>query len=281
MTDTPGHEARLFPDMWAFEALYAQPPQLDGETLRAALAKRLGTVDLISAAADSDTIMLALRDYAVDYGDKKEVPSEIAIFRAEQPCDTNDYLDALQQTWDWPEKEAALAQCRHCVLVSEFMGRGLDTEDRLEILQAVMHVMIENGGVTAISQSNAVCLINPQRYVQTHADGYIYYGVLNVRFFNISNHPGDMLMDTLGAAAFGVPDVQLHFKALEPAQVTPFLFNTGVYLIQNGDAIQDGHTLTGVDGRSKWPCQHEEALIGPERLVLDVNPGAGFAAGQR
>ena len=261
---------RMAPDMWAFEALYAQPPQLDGETLRAALAERLGDVELVSSG---DTILLALRDYTVDYIDKKGVPSEIAIIRADQPLDAAEYASALEQTWDWPEKEAALAQCQHCVLVSEFMGRGLDTEERLEILQAVMHVLIANGGITAISQTNAGCLLDPQRYLQAHADGFIYYGVLNVRFFNISNRPGEMLMDSLGGTAFGVPDVQLHFEALDPAEVSRFLFNTGVYLVQHGDVIQDGHTLTSMDGQSKWPCQHEDALAAPERVVVEVRAG--------
>ena len=277
--NTPDAPApRMAPDMWSFEALYANAPQLDGETLRAALAQRLGGVDLIS---DGDTILLALRDYTVDYSDKKGVPAEIAILRTDQPFDANAYVDALEQTWNWPGKEAAIAQCRHCVLVSEFMGRGLGTEDRLEILQAVMHVMIENGGVTAISQTNAGCFINPQRYLQMHADSYLYYGVLNVRLFNISNDPGAYLMDTLGAAAFGVPDVQCHFKGLAPSQMAQFLFNTGVYLVQNGDVIEDGHTLTSIDGQSQWVCRHEESMIDKERLVLDVNLGPGFAAGQR
>ena len=269
---------RMAPDMWAFEALYAQPPQLQGETLRAALAERLGDVELVS---DGDTILLALRDYTVDYSDRKGVPSEIAIIRAAQPLNAAEYASALEQTWDWPEKEAALAQCQHCVLVSEFMGRGLETEERLEILQAVMHVLIENGGVTAISQSNAACLINPARYIEAHAEGFIYYGVLNVRFFNISNRPGEMLMDTLGGAAFGVPDVQCHFRAIDPAEMSAYLYNTAVYLLQHGDVIADGHTLPSIDEHSQWPCQHEDALIAPERVVVDVNPGAGFAAGNR
>ena len=276
--DAPDTAPRMAPDMWSFEALYANPPQLHGETLRAALAERLGEVDLIS---DGDTILLALRDYTVDYSDKKGVPAEIAILRADQPLDANEYVDALEQTWDWPGKEAAIAQCRHCVLVSEFMGRGLEVEDRLEILQAIMHVMIDNGGITAISQTNAGCLINPAQYVQNHAEGYVYYGVLNVRFYNISNRPGEMLMDTLGLVAWGVPDVQCHFHTLNPNEVMRYLFNTAVYLIQNGDVIEDGHTMKGIDGQSKWPCQHEEAMKGPERLVLDVNPGPAYAAGKR
>ncbi|MEG0974098.1 MAG: DUF4261 domain-containing protein [Comamonas sp.] len=271
-------EIHLAPDMWSFEALYATQPVLDGEVIRAALAERLGDVELLM---EGDVILLALHDYTVDYGDKKDVPSEIAIMLANQPCNPSEYTEALTQTWDWPEKEAALAQCQHSVLVSEFMGRGLETEERLEVIQAVMHVMIENGGITAISQTNAGCLIKPERYISMHAEGSVYYGVLNVRFFNISNHPGEMLMDSLGLATFGLPDVQCHFKALNPPEVSRFLFNTAAYLIQNGDVIQDGHTLPSIDGQGKWPCQHEEALIPPERMVLDVNPGLGLAAGNR
>jgi len=259
----------MAPDMWAFEALYAQPAMLDGETLRAALAERLGAVDLV---ADGDTILLALRDYCVDYSDKKGVPSEIAIIRAGEPMDPTDYASALEQTWDWPEKESALAQCQHCVLVSEFMGRGLSVPERLEILQAVMHVLIENGGVTAISQTNAGCLLNPQRYLQAHAEGFVYYGVVNVRFFNISNRPGEMLMDSLGGATFGVPDVQLLFSELDPAEVSRFVFNTSVYLVEHGDVIADGHTVAGIDGHSKWACKHLDALVEPERLVVDIDP---------
>lgn len=277
-TDTEQSEPRMAPEMWSFEALYAQPPQLDGEHLRAALAERLGAVDLLM---DGETILLSLGDYTVDYADKKGMPSQIAIMRSDKACSPGDYAEALQQTWDWPEKESALAQCRHRVLVSEFMGRGLKTEYRLEILQAVMHVLIENGGVTAISQSNADCLINPARYIEAHAEGFIFYGVLNVRFFNIGNRPGEMLMDTMGASVFGVPDMQCHFRQLDPDEVSPFLFNAGAYLVQNGDVIEDGHTLTSIDGRSKWPCQHEDALMRPKRPVVDVNPGAGLAAGNR
>ena len=282
MTDEQNETTpRWQPDMWQFEALYAAPPQLDGETLRAALEEHLGEVHLISKGADSKTLMFALHDYCVDYSDKQSVPSQIAILRADTPFDPSEYDDAIQQTWDWPEKQEAIAQSKHCILVTEVMGRGLEVEDRLEILQAVMHVIIENGGVTAISQSNARCLLNPQTYIQHHADGYVYYGVINVRFFNISNHEGDMLMDSVGGSVFGVPDVQCHFRGLDPSDISRFVFNSAVYLIQNGDVIEDGHTLAGIEQGSKWRCQHEDALVAPERVVLDANPGAPYAAGNR
>ncbi|MFR4217024.1 MAG: hypothetical protein ACLT16_04975 [[Clostridium] innocuum] len=38
-----------------------------------------------------------------------------------------------------------------------------------------------------------------------------------------------------------------------------------------------------MDGRTaqeRWRCQHEDALILPKRVVIDVNPGE-FASGKR
>ena len=173
MTDEQNETTpRWQPDMWQFEALYAAPPQLDGETLRAALEEHLGEVHLISKGTDSKTLMFALHDYCVDYSDKQSVPSQIAILRADTPFDPSEFDDAIQQTWDWPEKQEAIAQSRHCILVTEFMGRGLEVEDRLEILQAVMHVIIENGGVSAVSQSNARCRRRPPPSLPPPADNY-------------------------------------------------------------------------------------------------------------
>ena len=62
----------------------------------------------------------------------------------------------------------------------------------------------------------------------------------------------------------------MHFTTLDPAQVSAYLYNTAVYLIQNGDVIEDGHTLDSIDGQEKWPCQHEDALVGPEREVVEI-----------
>jgi len=59
------------------------------------------------------------------------------------------------------------------------------------------------------------------------------------------------------------------------------LFNTAIYLVEQGPVIESGHTIQGIEPGSKWICQQEDALIGPERTVLDLNPGPPFAAGDR
>ena len=61
----------------------------------------------------------------------------------------------------------------------------------------------------------------------------------------------------------------MHFTTLDPAQVSAYLYNTAVYLIQNGDVIEDGHTLDSFDGqenghacmRMRWWCRSGWMLI--------------------
>ena len=106
-------------------------------------------------------------------------------------------------------------------------------------------------------------------------------GTLNVRFFNIAETDGDMLMDTRGMAELDLPDLQCHFRGLDPNGLSRVLFNTAIYLVEQGPVIESGHTIQGIEPGSKWICQQEDALIGPERTVLDLNPGPPYAAGDR
>jgi hypothetical protein len=88
------------------------------------------------------------------------------------------------------------------------------------------------------------------------------------------------VVDTRGLAVFGLPDLQCHFHSLGMEQMFPFLCDLGVYLFENGDVIESGHTIPGLDG-TNWRCRHENSLVPPTRIVLDINPGPQYAAGNR
>ena len=118
-------------------------------------------------------------------------------------------------------------------------------------------------------------------YATVKRSSRFFAGSLNVRFYNISNSPGDMMMDTFGLAALGLPDLQCHFRGLEPGQVAALLSNTGYYVFEQGDVIEDGHTVEGLEPGSRWRCQHEDSLLPPARVVLDLDPGPPHAAGGR
>ena len=87
-------------------------------------------------------------------------------------------------------------------------------------------------------------------------------------------------MDTLGLHVLGLPDLQCHFTGLDPNGIARILHNTAAYIYEHGDVIDDGHTISGPDGEA-WRCQHEDTLVPPHRLVLDLDPGDPHAAGTR
>ena len=84
-------------------------------------------------------------------------------------------------------------------------------------------------------------------------------------------------MDTLGLSAFGVMDLQCHFKALKPEDVAGVLINYGYYVFENGNVIGDGHTIQGIDEDQKWQCRHKISLMEPRRKVVDFYPGEDYA----
>ncbi|HEY5525726.1 MAG TPA: DUF4261 domain-containing protein, partial [Clostridium sp.] len=107
------------------------------------------------------------------------------------------------------------------------------------------------------------------------------FGILNVRLFNIKGKKNEYIMDTLGLSAVGLCDLQCHFKNLNPDEVSNILYAYGYYIFDNPDALDDMETIEGISKNDKWKCQHEVALIAPERVVLDINPGKEFSSESR
>ncbi len=88
-------------------------------------------------------------------------------------------------------------------------------------------------------------------------------------------------MDTRGLEEIGLHDLQCHFRGLNPNEISRVLYNTGVYIFENGAVIESGQTVMGIEPDSRWKCQFEDSLLEPTRELLDINPGSPFAAGGR
>ncbi|MGI3782350.1 MAG: DUF4261 domain-containing protein, partial [Janthinobacterium lividum] len=106
-------------------------------------------------------------------------------------------------------------------------------------------------------------------------------GLVNVRLFAVSDDEDELVMDTRGLAPLGLPDLQMHFRDLEPSRLAALLYATAAYLLEAGDVIADGNTISGLEGDEHWRCEHEDALVPPVRTVLDIDPGDPYAAGRR
>jgi hypothetical protein len=169
------------------------------------------------------------------------------------------------------------------LIANDLMAAALDPKIRNKQFRGFIRAIQEVAPCKAMHWMNTELLVHPGQFVfrQDESDANPLYGSINVRFFNIQGSNGDLLMDTLGLAVLGLPDIQCHYRELQPTDVARVLYDVAYYLFQGGDVIKDGETVPGVLDHDKWRCQHEMALAGPERVVLDLNPSGQYAAGKR
>jgi len=210
------------------------------------------------------------------------LPAQTALLPKQGRADTGLYQKEIQQSWRCQNAQALLERSAHQILITELICMGLEPLVRVQLFHAVLQAAIELTAPIAIVCKHTQQVIDPDDYLEAcEQPPYLRPGALNVRFFTLTDTDGDMLMDTLGLHAVGLLDFQCHYRRLEPSQVADHLYGVAVYTVENGPVIENGHTIAGIDGDSKWRCQIENALVPPEREVIDINPGTPFAAGNR
>ncbi len=265
------------------QLLYQTPPSIDFARLTTKVEQYCGRTDPKTHPSSSANMAhyFAL-DAQVQFKEGR-VPSQLCLCRAETPIDPSRLERALQQTWDWTEARQVVASATHLLIANDLMAAPLEPRARNRQFRGFIRAIQETIPCTAMHWMNTQQIINPTRFVfqQDEEGAQPLYGSINVRFFNIQGTSGDCLMDTLGLAVLGLPDIQCHYRHLQPGDVARILYNVAYYVFEHGDLIKNGETVPGVLENDRWRCQHEMALVGPERVVLDLNPGDQHAAGKR
>jgi hypothetical protein len=264
------------------ELLFRTAPQPDYRRITARTQELLGG-DLHTPDPDGvDKAFLIFHlSHPIKYTDA-EVPSQTALLASDQPVLLEGYAEDIQQSWSCPHAGELISGARHSLLVTEMMTRLLSPQDRVRLFHGVLQAAIEATSPAALVFKHSQQVVDPKEYLEACSNTPIVRpGSLNVRFFNISNSPGDMIMDTRGLHETGLHDLQCHFRDLEPNAVSRVLYNTAVYIFENGANIESGHTVAGIEPASRWRCQFENSLLPPERELLDLNPGPSHAAGNR
>ena len=260
------------------ELLYEVLPSIDSDRLHAELQKRCGRVEELKSNGRSHHY--AFPDFQVSYREG-EVPAQVLLVYPDSGHPLSNLDDALQQSWDWPAAGDAVANCRVSLLLTDMMAGGLDPRQRLSLFHDTLEAMLLLAPCRAIHWVRSQQLVDPVAYLVARQSPTFHplQSALNLRFFRISNgQPDEAVMDTMGLAGLGLPDVQCHFTGLDPDAVARVLFNSAYYLFDQGDVIEDGHTIQGIQPEDRWRCQHEIALAAPKREVLDLNPGVPYAA---
>ncbi len=272
-----------FARTYGVELLFSTPPVLGKRAVLDALASRCPGVAPLDGDREGGLLAFVHPGHKIRLTDKW-MYAQTLVAEASGPPEVDKLERSLGQSWDFPQARARAERATSAVLVTDILSSWLEYRERLDLVQRAVLALVELTRPGAIHWHPSLHVVDPDAFVQASTESpaaLFLTGALNVRLFNIEGSEDELVMDTLGLAALGLPDVQCHFRGLEPNAVASLLYNTGLYLFDHGDVIEDGHTVEGLEPESRWRCQHETALVEPEREVVDVSPGAPFAAGNR
>lgn len=181
---------------------------------------------------------------------------------------------AVGHTRDWPDAADAIAEARAAVRLVE----DLPSEERLLPFLERVAAAAKKLPCVAVWWRPADRLVEPRALAAAARDRDPLRIAINVRLFHVEEGRRDeRVMDTVGLAELGLPDVQCHFHALDVAAVAALLDETARYLYNEGDVIADGDTVPGIDDEP-WGCRREVALVDPARDVIDLTPPPLHAA---
>ena len=262
------------------QLLYEKPPEVSVDEIRERLAAAMPQARLVANDEKKAALLVVHENHLIELQDGKKLPAQTAIVTSSS-IDPEVLSTAVAQTWGWEGAKGAVERARHQIVVTELMALGLEPQVRVALFFEVLKIVSQCLPPVAVHCHHAERIVDPATLSEASpdedADAFLAV-VLNVRLFRIEKAESEeTLMDTRGLATLGLPDLQIHFRDLEPGH----LYGMAVYIYTRGDCIEDGQTVQGLTADQAWKCQHEQSLAGPTRLVIDIDPGDPFAAGAR
>jgi hypothetical protein len=264
-TSTGAEPIPLLAELW-----YSEPPDLTDPQLLAALRSLFPDAEV---QQDSITIPHPGSN-PNDRGGS--APLVTVVMPATPLGQSGKQRPDVSQTWDWEGAEAAVARGTVGVIVTELLIAGWSAQDRVTAITRVLAELCRLTSPVVIHWAHSQRVSDPQTLVVDDLSG-----IVNVRFFTVAGDDDAMVLDTLGLHAFGLPDLQCHFRDREPGGIAGLLYATALYVFDSGDVIADGNTISGLDSGERYVCRREMSLLEPSRVVLDVDLGDPYAAGRR
>ncbi len=257
--------------------LYTGHPEVDIDAVVARAAQLTGQA--VETHASAQPLVLSHPGFMVPFAEG-EMPAQTMIAGLDRNEPVSDYADLVEQSWATENAADLVRGATSEVKVLELMTGPLDPQARMTVFHAVLRALTEITDPIALAFEHSQQVLSVEDALAEWTEApEARPGCVNVRYLNPKD--GTQLMDTRGLHEIGLPDLQCHFKALDPGPVAHLLTSLAHYLIENGPVIDSGHTVAGVEEGQVWTCRFEECLAAPKRIVLDVQPGKKFAAGSR
>ncbi|MGG4127673.1 DUF4261 domain-containing protein [Paenibacillus illinoisensis] len=292
-----------FHPVYMVELLFREQPKIDRIRLQNALTRYTGQVRLAvkqvndqrasqnktdEAATEigkSDTpehnldmLVFYHMDHPVSF-EEGNIPAQTCMLPVNEIKDRSRFGGAVQQAWHWPEAGETVKTAQYSIRLHDMFSAAMSRKQRLELFQNTLQAVMEVLPCEGMYWYGSDKLVEPEAYIQSQKREEHLYGAMNVRMYQAggTEEQRELVMDTVGLSALGVPDVQCHFTGLDPDTVAQTLLGAAYYIFDQGDVLQDGQTL-GSSGGRRWRCEHQAALIAPGRYVIDLDPGDAHVA---
>lgn len=284
--DLDDQKAALPGGPYLVQMLFKEPAPTPGkENMTAVMQRHIGAVECFRH--DKELAGFSALDHIAKF---KEGKSPVQLMVMDCIEFTGKGIDAflMSQMWDCQkDRERILRECKYQVVATDMLAGALPALERANLDADFVEALAElypDCEAFFFQNCGKLLLAEDVRSHQIEGpDRFIRFGV-NVRFFNIQGTE-DKIIDTVGMSTLLLPDLQYHFRGMNPNWVVNHAYNVASYLLEYDNPIQDRETIDGVaDGQMsqeiQWVCRYEDALIQPPRAVLDINMGE-YASGRR
>lgn len=263
-----------FAATYSVELLYKNIQTINNLELLSKLRNELGNVEILLETERITTFILF--DYPIVYADGEEIPVQFMVINEGNSVNKSKLESSLSQTWDWSMAKSTVEDCQATIVISDFMANQLDYHLRVELFNKFLNVFMTSYEPQAINWLYSQKIVEPHMFEESYLEAKEknLYGHLNVRYFKNKNN--ELVMDTLGLAALGLPDLQCHFKELDHGQVALILFDIAKTLFEKGDYIEDGRLEYNSFVDEKITYYHEISMANPPRLVIDIDLGEKY-----
>lgn len=257
---------------YGVELLYQAPPHFSADKLLKALGEQAGTVESVAPGEGND-LGFAFPDIQdPERDDGKPVMVVIAVRKGAVPEAESD--DALLQTRDWIEARDCVQRHTARVAVADQRAAGLPYKNRLRLFQDILLAIFDCAPPVAIYWKPSGKIVSPWLLQEALRNGKPdrIHGAVNVRCMPASKAPGTQVVDTLGLAALGLPDLECTFKGRDPARMSAFIRATSRYMFDLGNVIEDGRIFRGSDAGERWVAGRARSVEPPARPVIRLKP---------
>lgn len=257
---------------YVVQLLFATPPVIGHEVWKQYVARQLGEAQTAETLEEGDRFVASLPGL-ISHLPEGDVAAQITLAQGDI-FEPELVGEALGQTWNWPDAQQQVAEATSAVVVSDFLAGGLARNDRFRLINAMVNAVMAQATPLAIHWMPSQRIIEPSFYHQSLVHGAsLADAAVNVRLYRISDGvEGETVMDTLGLAPFGLPDLQIHFSGLDPGELAPLLLSYAGYLFEKGDVLSDDAMIRGIEEKHEWVLARERALAPPLRDVVNIHP---------